>query len=141
MKTAEFEQLVKPIALIVDDEPLILLDTADMISDEGYSVVESLHGRPGVRFPRQTFNTPASFHRRSDARRRGRLPSGAHRSGALAAHPCRDIFRGGRSWSRRSFRQRKVHSQIVNGRARSSNTGRAWLPQNKTLMTPFSFRD
>ncbi|MBZ5763087.1 response regulator [Rhizobium sp. VS19-DR104.2] len=41
METAEFEQLVKPIALVVDDEPLILLDTADMISDEGYTVVEA----------------------------------------------------------------------------------------------------
>lgn len=41
METAEFERLVKPIALVVDDEPLILLDTADMISDEGYSVVEA----------------------------------------------------------------------------------------------------
>lgn len=41
METAEFEQLVRPIALVVDDGPLIPLGTADMISDEGYPVVEA----------------------------------------------------------------------------------------------------
>ena len=41
METAEFEELVQPIALVVDDEPLILLETVDIILDEGYSVVEA----------------------------------------------------------------------------------------------------
>lgn len=41
METSEFAKLVEPIALVVDDEPLILMDTADMISDEGYAVVEA----------------------------------------------------------------------------------------------------
>lgn len=41
MKTEEFERLVEPIALVVDDEPLILMDTSDMMSDEGYAVVEA----------------------------------------------------------------------------------------------------
>jgi CheY-like chemotaxis protein len=41
MEKAEFDNLGKPIALIVDDEPLILMDTADIISDEGYAVIEA----------------------------------------------------------------------------------------------------
>jgi len=30
-----------PVALVVDDEPLIRIDTADMISDAGYHVIEA----------------------------------------------------------------------------------------------------
>ena len=41
METSEFEKLSQPIALVVDDEPLILMDTADMISEKGYSIVEA----------------------------------------------------------------------------------------------------
>ena len=41
MENAEFEKLAIPIALVVDDEPLILMDTADMLADEGYAVVEA----------------------------------------------------------------------------------------------------
>ncbi len=41
METSDFAKLSEPIALVVDDEPLILMDTAEMISDEGYSVVEA----------------------------------------------------------------------------------------------------
>ncbi|WP_428428005.1 response regulator [Pararhizobium sp.] len=41
MEKAEFEKLAIPIALVVDDEPLILMDTADMLADEGYAVVEA----------------------------------------------------------------------------------------------------
>lgn len=36
-----FESLPEPIALVVDDEPLILMDTADMISEAGYYVIEA----------------------------------------------------------------------------------------------------
>jgi response regulator RpfG family c-di-GMP phosphodiesterase len=31
----------RPIALVVDDEPLILLDTSDIVMDAGYQVVEA----------------------------------------------------------------------------------------------------
>lgn len=31
----------RPIALVVDDEPLILLDTSDIVTDAGYQVVEA----------------------------------------------------------------------------------------------------
>lgn len=41
METSEFEKLSQPIALVVDDEPLILMDTADMISEKGYSIAEA----------------------------------------------------------------------------------------------------
>jgi CheY-like chemotaxis protein len=41
MEDVEFNKLKKPIALVVDDEPLILMDTADMIAGEGFSVVEA----------------------------------------------------------------------------------------------------
>jgi CheY-like chemotaxis protein len=41
MEKADFAKLKKPIALVVDDEPLILMDTADIIADQGYAVVEA----------------------------------------------------------------------------------------------------
>ena len=41
MESRDFEKLQEPIALVVDDEPLILMDTADILSDEGYSVIEA----------------------------------------------------------------------------------------------------
>lgn len=41
MEKVQFSKIVSPIALVVDDEPLILMDTADLLSDEGYSVIEA----------------------------------------------------------------------------------------------------
>jgi CheY-like chemotaxis protein len=41
MDATEFTKLKEPIALVVDDEPLILMDTADIIADEGYAVLEA----------------------------------------------------------------------------------------------------
>lgn len=41
MEDVEFAKLKKPIALVVDDEPLIRMDTADIIGEEGYAVVEA----------------------------------------------------------------------------------------------------
>ena len=41
MENEEFAKLVEPIALVVDDEPLILMDMADLIADEGFTVVEA----------------------------------------------------------------------------------------------------
>lgn len=41
MTQEEFSQLKPPVALVVDDEALILMDTADMISDEGYAVIQA----------------------------------------------------------------------------------------------------
>lgn len=32
---------IQPVALVVDDEPLIRMDTAEMIEDEGFNVVEA----------------------------------------------------------------------------------------------------
>ncbi|CDN51684.1 response regulator [Neorhizobium galegae] len=40
MENSEFAKLKKPIALVVDDEPLILMDTSGIITDEGYAVIE-----------------------------------------------------------------------------------------------------
>lgn len=50
MENVEFEKLKAPIALVVDDEPLILMDTADMIADEGYAVVEASTADQAYRF-------------------------------------------------------------------------------------------
>jgi hypothetical protein len=36
MENSEFAKLKKPIALVVDDEPLILMNTSGIITDEGY---------------------------------------------------------------------------------------------------------
>lgn len=41
MENAEFSKLKEPIALVVDDEPLVLMDAADMIANEGYAIVEA----------------------------------------------------------------------------------------------------
>jgi CheY-like chemotaxis protein len=41
MTDDDYATLSQPIALVVDDEPLIRMDTADMVADEGYAVVEA----------------------------------------------------------------------------------------------------
>lgn len=41
MENNEPPSKIEPIALVVDDEPLILMDTADIISEAGYQVVEA----------------------------------------------------------------------------------------------------
>ena len=32
---------MKPLALVVDDEPIIRMDTADVVADAGYEVIEA----------------------------------------------------------------------------------------------------
>lgn len=41
MDKDQFDRIAEPIALVVDDEPLIRMDTADFISEAGYYVVEA----------------------------------------------------------------------------------------------------
>jgi CheY-like chemotaxis protein len=41
METQPNHQPSPPVALVVDDEPLIRMDTADMVADEGYAVIEA----------------------------------------------------------------------------------------------------
>jgi len=41
MDKDRFDKIAEPIALVVDDEPLIRMDTADFISEAGYYVVEA----------------------------------------------------------------------------------------------------
>jgi CheY-like chemotaxis protein len=41
MDKETFASLPQPIALVVDDEPLIRMDTADIIWDAGYHVIEA----------------------------------------------------------------------------------------------------
>lgn len=53
MNAHEFSQLKEPIALVVDDEPLILMDTAQMVADEGYSVVEARTAQQAFEFLEQ----------------------------------------------------------------------------------------
>jgi CheY-like chemotaxis protein len=50
MNAQEFSQLKEPIALVVDDEPLILMDTAQMVADEGYSIVEAKTAQQAFEF-------------------------------------------------------------------------------------------
>jgi DNA-binding NtrC family response regulator len=40
----------QPIALVVDDEPLIRMDTADMVADEGFAVIEARTAEEAFRF-------------------------------------------------------------------------------------------
>ncbi len=41
MNDDDFANLPIPVALVVDDEPLIRMDTSDMVADEGYHVLEA----------------------------------------------------------------------------------------------------
>jgi CheY-like chemotaxis protein len=41
MNESEFRRLPVPVALVVDDEPLIRMDTSDIVADEGYHVLEA----------------------------------------------------------------------------------------------------
>jgi CheY-like chemotaxis protein len=41
MDSEQLDMVPEPIALVVDDEPLIRMDTADLMSDAGYHVVEA----------------------------------------------------------------------------------------------------
>ena len=41
MENVELSTLQEPIALVVDDEPLLRMDAADMVTDAGFSVVEA----------------------------------------------------------------------------------------------------
>lgn len=39
-----------PVALVVDDEPLVRLDTADMVAEEGFDVIEARTAEEAFRF-------------------------------------------------------------------------------------------
>jgi CheY-like chemotaxis protein len=41
MDNSEFARLREPIAFVVDDEPLVLMDHVYMIAEEGYAIVEA----------------------------------------------------------------------------------------------------
>ena len=41
MDADEFTNLRRPVAVVVDDEPFILMDTTDIISEAGYAIVEA----------------------------------------------------------------------------------------------------
>lgn len=41
MEQDTFNKLAEPIALVVDDEPLILMDTSDIVTDAGFHVIEA----------------------------------------------------------------------------------------------------
>ncbi|MDQ0319006.1 CheY-like chemotaxis protein [Pararhizobium capsulatum DSM 1112] len=41
MDSETFETLPGPIALVVDDEPLVRMDTADIIAEAGFHVIEA----------------------------------------------------------------------------------------------------
>lgn len=41
METQSTKDVRPPVALVVDDEPLIRMDTAHMVADEGYEIVEA----------------------------------------------------------------------------------------------------
>jgi CheY-like chemotaxis protein len=50
MSSKQFHEISKPIALVVDDEPLIRMDTADIISKAGYHVVEASSADEALEF-------------------------------------------------------------------------------------------
>lgn len=50
---AQFNAMQKPIAVVVDDEPLILMGTTDIIADAGYSIVEATTAEQAYEFLKQ----------------------------------------------------------------------------------------
>ncbi len=50
MKTETLEGISLPVALVVDDEPLIRMDTADIIAGAGYHVVEAASADEALQF-------------------------------------------------------------------------------------------
>ena len=50
METEPQRSTYLPIALVVDDEPLIRMDTADMVADEGFAVVEARTAEEAFRY-------------------------------------------------------------------------------------------
>ncbi|WP_296435328.1 response regulator [Rhizobium sp. UBA1881] len=53
MDKQTFAGLPHPIALVVDDEPHILMDTADMVSEAGYHVIEARTADEALAFLKQ----------------------------------------------------------------------------------------
>jgi CheY-like chemotaxis protein len=53
MDQETFDALPGPVALVVDDEPLILMDTSDMMSDVGYHVIEARNADDAFEFLKQ----------------------------------------------------------------------------------------
>ena len=53
MDNDEFSKITGPIALVVDDEPLILMDASDIISEAGYHVIEAATADQAFEFLRQ----------------------------------------------------------------------------------------
>jgi DNA-binding NtrC family response regulator len=70
MEKIEFAGLTKPIALVVDDEPLILMDTADILSDEGFSVIEARSADEAYEFLHQHSSLQVLF---TDVQMSGKL--------------------------------------------------------------------
>jgi DNA-binding NtrC family response regulator len=50
MKSEQQTPSNHPVALVVDDEPLIRMDTADMVADEGFAVVEARTAEEAFRY-------------------------------------------------------------------------------------------
>lgn len=44
------QKVRQPIALVVDDEPLVRMDTADMVEDEGFEVIEARTAQAAFKF-------------------------------------------------------------------------------------------
>jgi hypothetical protein len=114
METSEFEKLAQPIALVVDDEPLILMDTADMISAKVDSVVEASTADQAYAF----LDKPSSLQLLvTDVQMPGDMTGSALPvlSRALAAFLCRDRLRRGGTRSWRPAGQCQVHQQAAYG--------------------------
>lgn len=82
MDNAEFARLREPIALVVDDKPLVLMDHVYMIAEEGYAIVEATTALQAYEFLEQhsslqllftDVETPA---RSTGSNLRGRSPPG-----------------------------------------------------------------
>lgn len=50
MEIKNLNGIAYPIALVVDDEPLIRMDTADIISEAGYHVIEAASADEALKF-------------------------------------------------------------------------------------------
>jgi CheY-like chemotaxis protein len=61
MNDTQFSTLREPIAVVVDDEPLILMGTSEMISEAGYTVVEATSADEAYSFLKQHHSVQLVF--------------------------------------------------------------------------------
>lgn len=123
MDNAEFARLREPIALVVDDEPLVLMDHVYMIAEEGYAIVEATTALQAYEFLEQhsslqllftDVETPGEINGFEPARKvASRWPHIAIVVASGAARPKPGDLPDGATFIAKPLSQQLVHYAIV----------------------------